>query len=154
MTTIAASLDHQMIAADTRCSAEGWMVRVSKLRSGPGTAFGAAGTWEQILKFYAALEQNSELSTECDVDVLEIRQDAIYLYNSSLICYPIKERFWAIGSGSGYAIAAMHLGKDPIEAIKIAALFDPGTGSEIETMEISNATKQSKSNRRRTHQPV
>lgn len=150
MTTIAASLDHLMIAADTRCSTDGWMVNVSKLRTGPNTAFGAAGQWEQVLKFYAALEQNSELATECEVDVLEIRHDALYLYNSSLTCYPIKERFWAIGTGSGYAIAAMYLGKNPIEAIRIAALFDPNTGGEIETMRIQNVA-QPKSNRRRTN---
>jgi hypothetical protein len=126
------------------------MVNVSKLRTGPNTAFGAAGQWEQVLKFYAALEQNSELATECEVDVLEIRHDALYLYNSSLTCYPIKERFWAIGTGSGYAIAAMYLGKNPIEAIRIAALFDPNTGGEIETMRIQNVA-QPKSNRRRTN---
>lgn len=140
MTTIAASLEHQLIAADTRCSTDGWMVNVSKLRQGPNTVFGAAGTWEQVLKFYAALEQNSELSSECDVELLELRADALYLYNGSLICYPIKERFWAIGTGAGYAIAAMYLGKDPVEAIRIASLFDPGTGGEIETMRISNGT--------------
>lgn len=144
MTTIAASLDHQMIAADTRCSTDGWMVNVSKLRTGPNTAFGAAGQWEQVLKFYAALEQNSDLATECEVDVLEIRPDALYLYNSSLTCYPIKERFWAIGTGSGYAIAAMYLGKDPIEAIRIAALFDPNTGGEIETLRLPNDKTPSK----------
>jgi hypothetical protein len=126
------------------------MVNVSKLRTGPNTAFGAAGQWEQVLKFYAALEQNSELATECEVDVLEIRPDALYLYNSSLTCYPIKERFWAIGTGAGYAIAAMHLGKDPVEAVRIASLFDPGTGGEIETMRIQNVA-QPKSNRRRTN---
>ena len=146
MTTIAASLDHQLIAADTRCSTDGWMVNVSKLRSGPNTAFGAAGTWEQILKFYAAIEQNAELGTETDVEVLELRSDALYLYNGSLICYPIKERFWAIGTGAGYAIAAMHLGKSPVEAIEIASLFDPGTGGAIEHMELKNG--KSKSNRR------
>ena len=150
MTTIAASLDYQLIAADTRCSTDGWMVNVSKLRTGPKTAFGAAGTWEQILKFYAAIEQNAELGTETDVEVLELRSDALYLYNGSLICYPIKERFWAIGTGAGYAIAAMHLGKDPMEAVRIASLFDPGTGGEIETMRIQNVA-QPKSNRRRTN---
>lgn len=126
------------------------MVNVSKLRTGPKTAFGAAGTWEQILKFYAAIEQNAELGTETDVEVLELRSDALYLYNGSLICYPIKERFWAIGTGAGYAIAAMHLGKDPMEAVRIASLFDPGTGGEIETMRIQNVA-QPKSNRRRTN---
>jgi hypothetical protein len=152
MTTIAASLEHQLIAADTRCSTDGWMVNVSKLRQGPNTAYGAAGTWEQVLKFYAAIEQNTELSSECDVELLELRADSLYLYNGSLICYPIKEKFWAIGTGAGYAIAAMYLGKDPIEAIRIASLFDPGTGGEIEIMRISDG--KPKSHRRRTDRTV
>jgi hypothetical protein len=152
VTTIAASLDHQMIAADTRCSTDGWMVNVSKLRTGPNSFFGAAGQWDQVLKFYSALEQNSELSTECEVDVLEIRQDGLYLYNASLTCYQIKERFWAIGTGAGYAIAAMYCGKDPIEAIKIASLFDPGTGGQIEMMRMVNG--EHKGNRRRTSKAV
>lgn len=153
MTTIAASLDFQMIAADSRCSTDTWMFNVSKLRSGPGTAFGAAGTWEQILKFYAALEQNGELGSECDVEVLELRKDSLWIYNGSLVCFPIKERFWAIGTGAPYAISAMHLGKSPAEAIEIAKLFDPGTGGEIETMRIPNVS-QSKTDRRRTHKTV
>lgn len=153
MTTIAASLDFQMIAADSRCSTDTWMFNVSKLRSGPGTAFGAAGTWEQILKFYAALEQNGELGLECDVEVLELRKDGLWIYNGSLVCFPIKERFWAIGTGAPYAISAMYLGKSPAEAIEIAKLFDPGTGGEIETMRIPNVS-QSKTDRRRTHKTV
>lgn len=152
MTTIAASLDHQLIAADTRCSTDGWMVNVSKLRRGPNTVFGAAGVWEQVLKFYAALEQNAEIGSECDVELLELRTDSLYLYNGSLVCYPIKERFWAIGTGAGYAIAAMYLGKDPVEAVKIACLFDPGTGGEIETMRIPSGDQ--KHIRRRTNKPV
>jgi hypothetical protein len=129
------------------------MFNVSKLRSGPGTAFGAAGTWEQILKFYAALEQNGELGLECDVEVLELRKDGLWIYNGSLVCFPIKERFWAIGTGAPYAISAMYLGKSPAEAIEIAKLFDPGTGGEIETMRIPNVS-QSKTDRRRTHKTV
>jgi hypothetical protein len=129
------------------------MFNVSKLRSGPGTAFGAAGTWEQILKFYAALEQNGELGSECDVEVLELRKDGLWIYNGSLVCFPIKERFWAIGTGAPYAISAMHLGKSPAEAIDIAKLFDPGTGGEIDTMRIPNVS-QSKTDRRRTHKTV
>lgn len=129
------------------------MVNVQKLRSGPSTAFGAAGVWEQVLKFYSALEQNTELPTDCDVEVLEIRQDGLYLYNGSLICYPIKEKFWAIGTGAGYAIAAMYLGKDPAEAIKIASLFDPGTGGEIQTMELPNDNQKTR-NRSRVRRVV
>jgi hypothetical protein len=153
VTTIAASLDHRMIAADSRCSTDEWMFNVSKLRSGPESAFGAAGNWDEILKFYAALEKNGEIEGECDVTVLELRSDALYVYLGSLNPFPIKQRFWAVGTGAAYAIAAMRLGKDPVEAITLAMEFDPGTGGPIDTMRIPNVT-QSKSNRRRTNQPV
>lgn len=144
MTTIAASLDHQMIAADSRCSTDGWMFNVHKLRAGPQSAFGAAGTWEQILKFYAALEANGEIEGECDVTVLELRKDSLYVYDGSLLAFPIKERFWAIGTGAPYAVAAMHLGKSPQEAVEIAMLYDPGTGGPIETMRVPNVRAKSK----------
>lgn len=152
MTTIAASLDFQMIAADSRCCTDTWMFNVSKLRSGVGTAFGAAGTWEQILKFYAAIEQNADLSSECDVEVLELRQDSLWIYNGSLTCFPIRERFWAVGTGAPYAISAMHLGKSPVEAIEIAALFDASTGGPIDLIRIPSGEFQSK--RRRVHKPI
>ena len=144
MTTIAASIDHQMIAADSRCSTEGWMFDVHKLRQGQQTAFGAAGIWEQILKFYAALEKNGEIEGECDVTVLELRKDSIWVYDGSLLAFPIKQRFWAIGTGAPYAIAAMHLGKTPVEAVEIASHYDPATGGPIEHIRVGNVRTKGK----------
>jgi len=120
------------------------MFDVHKLRQGPQTAFGAAGTWEQILKFYAALEKNGEIEGECDVTVLELRKDSIWVYDGSLLAFPIKQRFWAIGTGAPYAIAAMHLGKTPIEAVEIASHYDPATGGPIEHIRVGNVRTKSK----------
>lgn len=40
----------------------------------------------------------------------------------------INQPYYAIGSGNHYATGAMAAGKSPLEAVKIAAKHDPGTG--------------------------
>lgn len=54
------------------------------------------------------------------------------------ICYPnpdtwveVAEPFFAIGSGSNFAMAAMLLGSTPKEAVKAASALDPHTGMGI-----------------------
>lgn len=136
MTTIAACFSKRQIAADSMCSGEAEHYLVEKLRAYKGTIFGAAGDWDQILKFYMALEKGGELDLECDIDVLELRDDGIYVYSSCVIPARIKNDFFAVGSGAGYAMGAMHLGKTPAEAVAIAALYDPGTRGPIDVMEL------------------
>jgi hypothetical protein len=77
---------------------------------------------------------------------MELRADGIWVYESTIIPAHIKEPFYAIGTGSAYALAAMHLGKSPKEAVEIAALFDPATRGPIDVITIGgkkSATKKS-----------
>ena len=136
MTTIAASLVHKEIAADSMCCGTDTFYEVEKLRRGKLSVYGAAGDWDKILKFYDALETKGDLDSECDVEVLELRADGIWIYESTIIPARIKNNFYAIGTGAGYAIAAMHLGKSPREAVEIAALFDPGSRGPIDVMKL------------------
>lgn len=46
MTTIAASLIHQEIAADSMCSGDDSFYLVEKLRKGKVSVYGAAGDWD------------------------------------------------------------------------------------------------------------
>lgn len=51
--------------------------------------------------------------------------------------YPIrhsKPRFYAIGSGREYAMAAMHCGKTAAEAVEIAAVYDLYTGGGVDVV--------------------
>ena len=139
MTTIAASLVHKEIAADSMCSGTDTFYEVEKLRRGKLSVYGAAGDWDKILKFYDALETKGDLDSECDVEVLELRADGIWIYESTIIPARIKNNFYAIGTGAGYAIAAMHLGKSPREAVEIAALYDPGTRGPIDVMKLGGS---------------
>ncbi len=136
MTTIAACFSKKQMAADSMCSGEVDHYLVEKLRVGKTSVFGAAGDWDKILAFYSALEKGESLEGEIDIDVIELRHDGIWVYSDSIIPARIKNDFYAIGSGSAYAIAAMHLGKSPKEAVEIAALYDPGTRGPIDVAEL------------------
>jgi hypothetical protein len=131
MTTVAVSMKHREIAADSKCSTDGIQYSVSKLRSFDERARAAAGDWDDCLKFHLAVENGNEIDDDWDVDVIELRPDGIYVYEGGIPA-KIKNEFFAIGSGSGYALAAMHLGLSPAEAVALAAVYDPATGGEID----------------------
>lgn len=140
MTTIAASLKHNQIAADSMCSSEGYFYCVDKIFQGEHCYFGAAGEWAEIQKFLSGMEKG-EIDTDLDCTVLELRADALWLYDQTPAPFKLNHDFYAIGSGAPYAMAAMHLGKTPVEAIEIAALFDPGTRAPIKSYGVTRATK-------------
>jgi hypothetical protein len=53
---------------------------------------------------------------------------------------PILERFWSVGSGRDFALAAMALGKTAKEAIELAHMFDASTGDKVDVIEIVRPT--------------
>lgn len=55
-------------------------------------------------------------------------------YEHRLYPYSIDAPFYAIGSGSAYALGAMAAGKSAAEAVRIAAQFDLATGGTVRTL--------------------
>jgi ATP-dependent protease HslVU (ClpYQ) peptidase subunit len=154
VTTIAAKFSTLEIAADSQVSGDDIKYHVEKLRRGLQSVYGGAGDWDKLLAAFQALESGkTELDDDCDVELLELRHDGIWVYEGVLIPAKIKNDFYAIGTGSAYAIAAMHLGKSPKEAVEIAAIYDPGTGGPIDSMSLGpwseDAIPQKKSPRKR-----
>lgn len=154
MTTIAASLIHKEIAADSMCSGEGAFYSVSKLRQWKDGIAGAAGDWAQILKFFNSIESGGDIDSDCDIECMELRADGIYIYESAIIPARIKESFYAIGTGSAYAMAALHMGASPKEAVEIAALYDPATRGPIDVMRLGEPDGSKASTRRTTNRRV
>ena len=136
MTTIAASVRFNEIAADSMISGQDTHYAVSKLRSLRSSAIGAAGDWRHILEFYKRLARKKALDADCDISAIELRRDGIWVYESTVIPARIEQDFFAVGTGAGYAIAAMHLGKSPQEAVEIAALFDPNTRGPVHVLKL------------------
>lgn len=134
MTTVAACFSKKEIAADSMVSLESCCYSVTKLRRGAVSVFGAAGDWDACLKFLQALEKDSLNDLETDISVLELRKDGLWVYEGSIIPAQIKNDFYAIGTGANFALAAMHMGATPTQAVEIACLYDPNSKGPIDTM--------------------
>jgi len=62
----------------------------------------------------------------------------LHLLTGNYIPIPITDRFFAIGSGAPYALAAMSLGCSACDSVKLAADFDVNTNKHIEEYEIDD----------------
>ena len=137
MTTIAASVTHKQISADSKCSTDRVHFQIDKLKElSDGSIFGAAGDQGLILKFYKFLYEGGEqLEAEAELDVLQLTHSGLCLFDTRTAqFYQIRSKFYAIGSGAEFALAAMSLGATPLQAIECAAKFDPDTGHPIDVM--------------------
>lgn len=143
MTTIAAKASTGEIAADSMVSGDDSFYLVEKLRRGENSVYGGCGDWDKLLTFYNSLESGSGLDSDTDVTVLELRSDGIWIYESTIIPAKIKNDFWAIGTGANFAIAAMHLGLSPAEAVKLACLYDTSSHEPIDVMTLSGRKRGS-----------
>ena len=143
MTTIAAKASTGEIAADSMVSGDDSFYLVEKLRRGQTSIYGGCGDWDKLLKFYNSLESGADLDSDTDVTVLELRSDGIWIYESTIIPAKIKNDFWAIGTGANFAIAAMHLGLTPAEAVKLACLYDTSSHEPIDVMSLSGRKRGS-----------
>jgi hypothetical protein len=143
MTTIAAKASTGEIAADSMVSGDDSFYLVEKLRRGENSIYGGCGDWDKLLTFYNSLESGAGLDSDTDVTVLELRSDGIWIYESTIIPAKIKNDFWAIGTGANFAIAAMHLGLTPAEAVKLACLYDTSSHEPIDVMTLSGRKRGS-----------
>jgi hypothetical protein len=74
-----------------------------------------------------------------DFTCLIVESDGIY--EADAYCRPEKivEPFYAIGSGSKAALAAMHCGKSAAEAVEIACRIDPYSAPPIVVMRLNDS---------------
>jgi ATP-dependent protease HslVU (ClpYQ) peptidase subunit len=56
--------------------------------------------------------------------------------NGSLLPVPRGAKFFSIGSGSPYALAAMYAGASSTDAVKIAAKIDTSTGLPVRVLKV------------------
>lgn len=139
MTTIAARVSTGEIAADSMVSGDDSFYLVEKLRKGKASIYGACGDWDKCLKMLQVLESGGDLDSDMDVTVLEIRNDGLWVYEGTIIPARIKNDFWAIGTGANFAIAAMHLGLSPADAVKLACQYDTSSHEPVDVMRLGGA---------------
>jgi ATP-dependent protease HslVU (ClpYQ) peptidase subunit len=80
----------------------------------------------------ALLDERPDLAGDFHAMTLD-KEGKILVYDSD--CVPFHASgFFAIGSGSDFALGAMAKGATPFEAVKIAAEFDINTGGMVNEM--------------------
>lgn len=67
---------------------------------------------------------------------LLLNANGLYLYDKWCTPDKIEDDFWAIGSGSKAALAAMHMGATAEHACRIACLVDPYCATPIKTLKL------------------
>ena len=132
MTTVACNRDY--IAADSLIVGDhmGHGRKVFKVK---GNCIGIAGTYVASMNFvrwYKRKDKDSPPDGIEDVNALVLTPSgSIRVYEGTVDYYEVEDDFCAIGSGAGAALAAMHLGCNPVKAIETATKVDAYTGGKI-----------------------
>jgi ATP-dependent protease HslVU (ClpYQ) peptidase subunit len=102
---------------------------------------GAAGDNSAIVKFFRWLEKHGRgkqptFTEEEDFEGMVLTPSGLFVYDKS--CQPdeVVDSFYAIGSGKQAALAAMHMGASPTQAVEIACLVDNSSGGPVDTLSI------------------
>ena len=106
-----------------------------KIWRAKGSVWGAAGDCEHCLKFRAWTEgkgkrpvvKDPEDAEGTKFEALQLSPAGLFLYINDGPPDAVKEPYYAIGSGSGYAIGALSMGATLEQAIEVSAKWDSGT---------------------------
>lgn len=145
MTTIA--YDGHAMVADTLATDSWGMKEVvrDKIWANARLLVGAAGEYGAIHRWMVGhlndgtsighLLQSGYPSYNKDSDdpaiiVVARNTGAVYRHVAGVFAR-VSRPFHAVGSGRDYALAAMHLGRDAVEAVRVAAEFDVNTGGVL-----------------------
>jgi hypothetical protein len=133
--------DGKSMAADKRnCAGSGHLTTTKLVRLHGGVLAGCGNT-SQILEMIHWIKKGAKVGTfphrqrdpdtSCSI-LLVNAQGAILQYESTPHPIEVENPFWAIGSGSHYAMAAMHLGRSARQAVEVACALDPGCGDGVD----------------------
>jgi hypothetical protein len=87
---------------------------------------------QKLADFPEAQRDNND-----NVSFMMVKKDGtMWLYERSPHPYQIYGNYCAIGSGSAYAVAALELGYDAVEAVKLAIKLSPSCGLGIQRKQL------------------
>ena len=130
MTTIA--WDGTYLVGDTQAHAVIKRLVVKVFQINKDTWFGGSGLYDDVLLVRDYLMYNDTKPELEDSFVgIIIRKGVAFRVEQKLIESPIQESHHAIGSGSPYAMMAMHLGKSAEESVKLASVYDSDTNEQL-----------------------
>ena len=161
MTTVVVDRKKRIMASDRQTTYGGLRIRsdpkIKRLRdkdagecliatSGPSEAGVAFEYWMREQFTGKPQPGKDEVDRPCsyplDADLAAIvlhQNGQCLLYLGKGIPIEIKDRYFGIGSGSEYALGALHSGADIQAAVRIASKLDNGTGRGIQVEGFNNA---------------
>lgn len=121
-----------VVSSDTR--------KVHRLKD--GRLFGWAGTAAQAEELLVALRKGKETPVLASLQALLISLDSgggsspTVSYYEDGVWRVEREKFYALGSGSAFALGAMDHGATAAEAVKIASKRDVSSGGKVRTVKL------------------
>lgn len=114
-------------------------VKVFKLRN--GNLFGGSRGSEDIFRLQQALEKGYKPPKLEDINALLVdRKGRLWLYEGR-VWQPITQSYYAVGSGSVFALGAMDAGATALEAVAIGVKRDPYSGGLISNVKLDRVLK-------------
>lgn len=138
--------DGKTLAADKMAASVGYGYTVTKLhRLWHGGIVGFSGDGDEAMALLAWLNSNDQnpdkypaSMKDGNTSALEIDPDGtVWSWGKTPYPQRVECRFYAMGHGRDFALAAMHLGKTAREAVEVACALDVFCGNGIDTMEPS-----------------
>lgn len=124
-----------MMAADSLAVCDGTKSRAIKIFRVGHEIIGFAGEIQCGIAFVNWYRDRSAAKPDLDgFSALVLSKDGITQYENRMLPIPIHESFAAIGSGQDAALAAMHAGKSPKEAVAIACKVRADCGTPVKVM--------------------
>lgn len=137
MTTIA--WDGKTLAADSQASTDGIRSRVTKIAKSPsGFIAAGSGSFNAILPWLrwitGGLKEDEQPTTLRDSSLIVVDpRGRAFIFENQPLRVPLREKYWAIGSGANLAMGAMGAGADAKRAVQVARRHDVYTGGRIVT---------------------
>ena len=141
MTTVC--WDGQTLAADRRTvnhgSKHGTVTKIYSIRGSLCAITGMFDIGLELLDWYrngAVPEHYPQLQVETNESSLWVitPDRRITAYSRSPIPMVFEQQYMAAGSGRDYALAAMFLGQNARDAVRVACAFDVDSGNGIDTL--------------------
>jgi hypothetical protein len=132
MTTIACNRDE--MAADSRTSDScTYFTTTDKIVRLGDALVGCCGNLDSIAKFLDWYQKRGDIPDfdDDDFEAIVLKKDGMFLYANSCRERRIKDKYFATGSGGMAALAAMHCGKTPAEAVRVAIRCDKNSGLPV-----------------------
>ena len=134
MTTVAADHRSGQIVSDSKCISGDTWSPMTKIFRHKDELIGVAGDVRiamRWVKWYTAARRGAAPKLT-NFEALILKPDGLYHVTEDAFEMKVEQGFYAIGSGAQAALAVMHAGLEPKEAVRIACLVDNNSGGALQ----------------------